>query len=479
MTENKQTVALSICGNEDTDKYTIMRHLMFDLGGVRERDVKAAQERAVRTGNGSFPFSAFMDQEKEDRERQIMFRCFCVEFFTDTKHYVMNFDLHVKNYIMGNFNTDVVLLLVSSDDFTESPSNENQDQPKLISMLCRILGIKQIIIGVNNMDSDTVQYKEVIYNEIKEKTITMLIKTGWSKEFIDAFVPIIPISGYVGDNLVNKSENMPWWNGVEIMNPNKENIKIVTLKDAFEKMVLIPEHSTSDAMRTQISGVFKIRNKDRKIISDVHVIKSKDKKEIDNVVTGYVIQGKLAIGDEVIFVPSHTTANPCSGKISSIVQSNKHLDVAIAKNHYGFNVEGLVKDNMPKACDIMILKNEDSPLIRRVVSFTCQIKVFEDSRKLKVGECPFILARVGRSFSNLTAINWKISKGIEQYNPTSLNTNDFAECVFEPEKPLIVDSFNNCEQLGLLAMFDGQRLIMAGRIVSVNYEDPLKEEKQF
>jgi elongation factor 1-alpha len=81
------------------------------------------------------------------------------------------------------------------------------------------LGIKQIIIGVNTMDCDLAGYKVARYTEVKEEMSNVLTRVGWKKEFVDKSVPFLPISGWKGDNLITKSTNMTWWNGVEIEVP--------------------------------------------------------------------------------------------------------------------------------------------------------------------------------------------------------------------------------------------------------------------
>lgn len=416
-----------------------------------------------------------MDQEKEDNERGVMFRCFCAEFFTDTKHYSINcgssHKSFIKNIINGNSKIDVALIMIPADDnFTESIthgdlSSESQGQSRLYALLINLLGIKQIIIGIDKMDSDVVQYKETRFNEIKEKTVSMLRDVGWSKEFIDTSVPILPISGFIGDNLIEKSDNMPWWNGVEVVLPNKSKITVTTLKDALEHMVVIPERSTSAiiSMRTPISGVYKVKSKSRKYLTDT--------------LTGRVEQGTIKCGDEVVFIPTHTPTEPCSGKIFFIEQSNKHIDYASAGDHCGFAIKGLSKVNMPKYNDVMIHKGDNS--IRRVYSFICRIRVLENSEKLIIGSCLTVFVRSGRSSAKLTSINWKIGKGTgysKMPNPSSLKTDEMAECVFELESPLVVDSFKNCEALGRVAIMDGLLIVMLGIIVSVNFEEQ-KENK--
>merc|ERR1712039_373037 len=71
-------------------------------------------------------------------------------------------------------------------------------------------------IGVNKMDCDTAAYKQGRYDEIANEMKSMLVKVGWKKDFIEKNTPVLPISGWMGDNLLKKSDNMAWWKGQDI-----------------------------------------------------------------------------------------------------------------------------------------------------------------------------------------------------------------------------------------------------------------------
>jgi elongation factor 1-alpha len=171
------------------------------------------------------------------------------------------------------------------------------------------------------MDSDVAQYKESRYKEIKEEMVSTLIKVGWPKAFVETSVPFMPISGWIGDNLIKKSENMTWWNGAEVVLPNKNKITVNTLKEALEQMVMIPERSSNAIMRTPISGIYKIKG-------------------IGDVLTGRVEQGTVKPGEEVVFLPTHTASTPCQGKVFSVEMHHKVVDSATSGDNCGFNIKG-------------------------------------------------------------------------------------------------------------------------------------------
>jgi len=178
----------------------------------------------------------------------------------------------------GNFTTSIAR--------GNAKTGEVQGQTRQHSLLINLLGVKQIIVGINKMDSDVAQYKESRYKEIKEEMVSTLIKVGWPKVFVETSVPFMPISGWIGDNLIKKSDNMPWYTGSEIVLPNKNKITVHTLKEALELMVVIPERSSNAIMRTPISGIYKIKG-------------------IGDVLTGRVEQGTVKPGESSLPPNSH------------------------------------------------------------------------------------------------------------------------------------------------------------------------------
>jgi len=462
MAEGKQHVSIVICGHVDAGKSTTTGRLIFELGGIPEREMTKLREEAERLGKGSFAFAFYMDRQKEERERGVTIACTTKEFFTTTKHYTVidapghrNF---IKNMITGASQADVALLMVPADgNFTtaiargNAKAGEVQGQTRQHALLINLLGVKQLLVGVNKMDADLAGYKESRYKEIKEEMERMLTRVGWLKPFVDNCVPFLPISGWRGDNLITQSTNMTWWTGVEIKRDPKDaaKVKVHTLLDCLEHFVTVPERSTKVIARTPISGIYKIKG-------------------IGDVLTGRVEQGTVKPGEEVIFLPTHTTSTPCDGKIFTVEMHHKSVPAAVSGDNCGFNVKALRKENMPRVGDVMVLKSDQT--INRAKSFTTQVRVLEHPGELKVGYCPIAFVRTGRSAVRMTKINWKVGKetGNQKLeDPVSLKSTEMAEAVFEPQQPFVVDTFKNCEGLGRVALMEGASVIMLGKVVSV------------
>merc|ERR1712017_47262 len=158
----------------------------------------------------------YMDTQKDERDRGVTIKCTTKEFFTDLYHYsVIDAPGHrdfIKNMISGAAQADVGVLMVPADgNFVVAiqkgnhKAGEVQGQTRQHARLLNLLGVKQLIIGVNKMDCDVASYKEARYTEIRDEMRNMLTKVGWKKDFVAKSLPVLPISGWQGDNLLEKS----------------------------------------------------------------------------------------------------------------------------------------------------------------------------------------------------------------------------------------------------------------------------------
>jgi elongation factor 1-alpha len=324
-----------------------------------------------------------------------------------------------------------------------------QGQTRQHARLINLLGVKQLIIGINKMDCDVAKYSEARFSEIKEEMISMLVKTGWKKDFVLDSVPVLPISGWMGDNLLKKSEKMAWWKGQDVK-VGDEKLHIDTLLDALDKMVRLPERKNNEAMRMPVSGVYKIKG-------------------VGDVITGRVEQGIVKPGEEVLFLPTHTAANACGGKVFTCEMHHKRHDEAKAGDNVGLNVKGLNKDNMPRTGDVMVYKKDGT--LKEAGSFHATVQVLDHPGELKIGYTPVCFVRTGRSAVRITQLVWKMGKetgGKKAEEPHALKANEMAEVVFQPVQPLVVDTFKNCEGLSRVAIMEGNGVVMLGKVVKTH-----------
>jgi elongation factor 1-alpha len=361
--------------------------------------------------------------------------------------------------ISGASQADVALLMVPADgNFTAAIARGNhkqgivQGQTRQHARLINLLGVRQLIVGVNKMDCDTAGYKKERYDEIKDEMRSMLIKVGWAPGFVKKRVPVLPISGWIGDNLLEASTNMPWWTGQDILIGKKVKLHVHTLVDCLNDMVIPPKRDTSKPLRMPVNGVYKIKG-------------------VGDVITGRIEQGQCKPGMQGNFLPTHTSSKSCSGKIFSIEMHHKQQPEALCGDNVGLNVKNLDKVNMPRVGDVMIDSVDTS--LKACANFTAQIQVLDHPGELKIGYSPIAFVRTGRSAARIAAIKWKIGKstgGQKAFDPVLLKANEMAEVVFEPMQPFVVEGFKSCDGLGRVAIMEGAGVVMLGKATEVEFK---------
>lgn len=459
----KKHVSIVICGHVDAGKSTTTGRLIYELGGISEREMEKLRAEADALGKGSFAFAFFMDRQKEERERGVTIACTTKEFYTDSYHYtIIDAPGHrdfIKNMITGASQADVAMLMVPANQggFETSIARGNhktgeiQGQTRQHARLINLLGVEQLIVGVNKMDDKSVNFSKERFEEISKEVSGMLQRVGWKKEKVEGGVPFLPISGWNGDNLLKKSVAMTWWNGVDVKISATETVHVETLLDALEKMVRVPERPVDKVLRMPVSGVHKIKG-------------------VGDVVTGRLEQGIVKPGDEVVFIPTHTASTPCTGKIFTVEMHHKTVAQAGPGDNVGLNVKGLAKENMPRGGDVMILKKDTS--VSRCKKFVTQVVVLDHPGQLKIGYTPVAFVRTGRSAVKMTAIGFKMGKSTgnaKQENPAFLETGDMAECTFEPVQAFVVEPFKVCAGLGRVAIMEGNSVVMLGKVTSAEF----------
>merc|ERR1711939_756509 len=182
-TEGKEHLSIVICGHVDSGKSTTTGRLIFELGGIPEREIEKLRAEADALGKSSFAF--YMDRQKEERERGVTISCTTKEFFTDNWRYtIIDAPGHrdfIKNMISGAAQADVALLMVPADgNFTTAiqkgdvKAAEIQGQTRAHARLLNLLGVKQILVAVNKMDAELAGYAMYRYDEISDEVQHML-----------------------------------------------------------------------------------------------------------------------------------------------------------------------------------------------------------------------------------------------------------------------------------------------------------------
>jgi len=206
--------------------------------------MKELEAEAQKMGKESFKFAWLLDRMKEERERGVTISLSYMKF--ETKKYfftIIDAPGHrdfVKNMITGASQADAAILVVSArkGEFEAGMSLEGQTREHAI--LAKTMGINQLIVAVNKMDATEPPYSEKRYKEVVDILSKFLKSIGYDVSKI----PFIPVSAWTGENLIERSPNMPWYNGP-------------TLVEALD-MLQVPEKPINKPLRMPIQDVYSI-----------------------------------------------------------------------------------------------------------------------------------------------------------------------------------------------------------------------------
>eukprot|EP01083_Nonionella_stella_P161908 530878_1 len=455
--ENKKAhLGLVVVGHVDAGKSTTTGRLIYELGGLNDRDLAKLKKEAKELGKDSFLFAFFMDKSAQERNRGVTIDCCTRDFYTEKFHYsIIDAPGHrdfIKNMISGTSQADCALLMVPADKggFESSIASANhkkgqvEGQTRQHARLLNLYGIDKIIVCINKMDDGIVKYSQSRFNEIRDEVYKMLKKIFGDKK-VKTF-PFIPISGFKGDNLIQKSQNMKWFDGWKVT-VKKQVITGHTLLDALNCAIKPPKRAYKKVFRMPVSSIFKING-------------------IGDVIAGRIEQGQLTPGTNVTFHPTQ-----CGGKVLTIQMHHKPVQIAKCGDNVGINIRGL--SQKPKIGDVMCIENDANPPYA-VKQFSALIYVQDHPGQLKVGFTPVIHIRTAKVPAKLVEIKWKRNIAVSKEaieSPLFIEKGEEAQVVFEPLKPLVCEPFDVCKPMGRLAGMDQNNLVLLGKVTAVVHKE--------
>merc|ERR1712088_67233 len=310
MGKEKGHINIVVISHVDSGKSTTTGHLIYKSGGIDKRVIEKFEKEAAEKGKGSFKYAWVMDKLKAERERGITIDIALWKFETD-KYEVTIIDApghrdFIKNMITGTSQADCAVLIVAAGTGEFEAGISKNGQTREHALLAFTLGVKQMIIGINKMDSTEPPYSEKRYKEI----------------------PYMPISGFHGDNMIESSEKMPWFKGSECTKTSVDNtdkdkpkkvVKNENPKALLEALDIItpPQRPTDKPLRLPLQDVYKIGG-------------------IGTVPVGRVETGMLKPGMVVSFAPSGITT-----EVKSVEMHHTALEKAEPGDNVGFNVKNV------------------------------------------------------------------------------------------------------------------------------------------
>ena len=213
MGKEKDRLNLVVIGHVDSGKSTSTGHLIYKCGGIDARTIEKFEKEAQEMGKSTFKYAWVLDKLKAERERGITIDIALWKFESSKRVFtIIDAPGHrdfIKNMITGTSQADAAVLMIASGKGEFEAGFSSDGQTREHALLAQTMGVKEMVVAINKMDDPSTLYSEARYNEIKAELTTYLKKVGYNPTKIE----FIPISGWNGDNMIERSENMPWYKG--------------------------------------------------------------------------------------------------------------------------------------------------------------------------------------------------------------------------------------------------------------------------
>jgi len=425
----KPHLNLIVTGHVDHGKSTLVGHLLFDTGAIDQRTIDEYAKESEKTGKGdTFKFAWVLDRLKDERERGVTIDLAFQKFETKKYFYTLidapGHRDFVKNMITGASEADCAVLVVSAKKGETEVAVDPGGQGREHAFLLRTLGVSQLVVSINKMDDSLVNYTKERYEEVKAIVEHLLKGVGYDTKK----VKFIPTSGWKGDNLIKKSENMKWYDGPTLLE---------ALDDFAE-----PEKPIDKPLRIPIQDVYSITG-------------------AGTVPVGRVETGKMKPNDKIIVMPDGAV-----GEVKSIETHHTQMSEALAGDNIGFNVRGIDKKQIKRGD---VVGTPDSPP-SVAKEFKAQIIVIFHPTAIAPGYTPVLHAHTAQVAATITEFVAKIdprSGQTVEEKPKFLKSGDSAIVKIRPVRPLCIETFKEYPELGRFALRDMGTTIAAGVVQEI------------
>jgi sulfate adenylyltransferase subunit 1 len=404
-------------GSVDDGKSTLIGRLLYETKTIFEDQLESIKRLSKQKGSEYLDLSLIVDGLKAEREQGITIDVAHRYFSTPKRKFIIadtpGHIQYTKNMITGASNSELIIILIDAEKgITE--------QTKRHSFIASLLRIPHIIVCINKMD--LVNYSEEKFNKIKEEyekfSLNLKVKD----------IQFIPLSALKGENITNKTKEMTWWKGqnlIEIL----ENIKI-------EKDI-----NFTDA-RFPIQYVIRPRQK-----------------EFYNYrgYAGQIASGVFKKGDKIIALPSEIES-----EIESIEMGEKEIDNA----HYPLSIRMKIKGDIDLGRGDMIVKKDCMPNIGNEFNIIiCWLNKEKMSKEKK-----YIIKHTSREVKGIIKkIDYKIDiNTMGEKEGEEIMINDIAKIKIKTSEPIFYDVYEKNKLTGSLILIDEytNETMAAGMIIS-------------
>ena len=417
MLDNNQLLRFTTAGSVDDGKSTLIGRLLYDSKSIFEDQLEAIEKTSKKKGNEGIDLALFTDGLRDEREQGITIDV-AYRYFTTPKRKFILADTpghvqYTRNMITGASTANVAIILVDA-------LHGVKEQTKRHAFIASLLQIPHIIVCVNKMD--LIDYSEEAFNKVinqfKEFLSKLLVKD----------VRFIPISALNGDNVVNRSTKMNWYQGAPLLH-------------TLETMYISSDINKVDA-RFPVQMVLRPQNETHRDYRGY---------------AGRIASGVFRKGDEITVMPSGFTST-----IKSIDIFNETLKEAYAPMSVSITLE----DDVDLSRGDMIVRSKNKPQVSQDIEvMLCWLHKNTAKPKTKYT----IRHTSNEQKAMIKEVVYKINiKSLERnHDDKTLNMNDICKVKIRTTKPLMVDSYRKNRITGSIILIDDatNETVAAGMII--------------
>lgn len=401
---NMQLLRFTTAGSVDDGKSTLIGRLLYDSKSIFEDQLEAVEEASRSRGNEEVNLALLTDGLRAEREQGITIDVAYRYFATPKRKFIIadtpGHIQYTRNMVTGASTADLAVILVDA-------RHGIMEQTVRHSYIASLLAIKEVVVCVNKMD--LVDFSQEVFDKIVAdyKEMSSSIELG--------NVTFIPISAKLGDNVVNKSENMPWYTGKALLD--------------FLETVQLPVES-EDSMRLPVQYVVRP-------ISD----KFPDFRGY----AGRLAEGSIKKGDKIKVYPSEMTSS-----VTAIYLGEKELETAVSPE----SVDITLSDDIDiSRGDVIVAVDGKQPHMEQEVLLN--VCWFRNS-PMQQGKKYVIRHATQQTLGIIKEIEYKIDINTreKEYGVDKLIMNDIARVRIKTADPLIFDYYKDNRTMGSLIFIE-------------------------
>jgi len=435
----REHINIIFIGHVDAGKSTIAGNVLYLSGMVDERTIQKYEKEAKDKKHGSWFLAFIMDTNEEERAKGKTVEVGRAHFASDKKRYTIldapGHKNYVPNMIGGAAQADIGILVISARQGEFEAGFEGQGQTREHTTLAKTLGVKQLVILVNKMDEQSVNWAKKRYSEIQKKFTPFLKSVGYNPK---TDVHWIPVSGYSGANIKEPAGDLcDWYTGPPLL----------TLLDDLEPL----SRDADGPVRLPVLDRYKEKG--------------------TTVVLGKLESGTLKVGNMVTMMPNKQTS-----EISFLeLDETGEVDQCTAGEIVTVGLKDISTNDISQG---FVLCSEDSelPVMSEFEAQLAIIDLLPTKPILSAGYSAVIHVHTCTEeviIEDLVSTMNKKTRKLSKRKPTFVRKGDIVTVRISVQRPICCELFEKIQQLGRFTLRDEGKTIAIGKITKiVAQEDP-------